>query len=182
MDGPEAGTVTGGHVLVHGLDSVGAGHVTVFLVHVVGTGAGVVTDPDTEVLDLLGALLVNLQGDLLTCILFQEKHSAAAHCRLRTLCSSCCEQIGKYLVEGDDLAVCLLDLPQLGEEVPETRLGHNIVGGKDAHAVKLRGGVGLTGEETANDLVLLKATYVFPIMLACAHALCRDCADRVMIA
>lgn len=62
VDTPEAGTVTSGHVLVHGLDSVGAGHLAVLLVHVVGTRARVVTDPDTEVLDLLRALLMNLQA------------------------------------------------------------------------------------------------------------------------
>lgn len=62
MDASEARAVTGGHVLVHGLDGVGAGHVAVLLVHVVGTGARVVADPDTEVLDLLRALLMNLQA------------------------------------------------------------------------------------------------------------------------
>jgi hypothetical protein len=56
--------VTGGHILVESVDGVGAGHLTVLLVHVVGAGAGVVTDPDTEVLDDLGALLVDL-GTLL---------------------------------------------------------------------------------------------------------------------
>lgn len=61
MDGPEAGTVTGGHVLVHGLDGVGAGHVTVFLVHVVGTGSRIVSKPDTKVLDLERLLLVDLK-------------------------------------------------------------------------------------------------------------------------
>lgn len=58
---PEARTVTGGHVLVESLDGVGSRHLAVLLVHVVGAGAGVVTDPDTEVLDLEGALLVNLK-------------------------------------------------------------------------------------------------------------------------
>lgn len=62
MDGSETRSVAGGHVLVHGLDGVGAGHVAVLLVHVVGAGARVVTDPDTEVLDLLGTLLMNLQA------------------------------------------------------------------------------------------------------------------------
>jgi len=62
VDGPETRTVTGGHVLVHGLDGVGAGHVAVLLVHVVGAGAGVVADPDAKVLDLLRALLMNLQA------------------------------------------------------------------------------------------------------------------------
>lgn len=52
--------MTGGHILVEGIDGGDAGHLTVLLVHVVGTGARVVADPDAEVLDLLGALL----GDL----------------------------------------------------------------------------------------------------------------------
>lgn len=60
MDGPEAGTVASGHVGVEGLDGISAGDLTVLLVHVVGAGAGVVADPDAEVLDLLGVLLVDL--------------------------------------------------------------------------------------------------------------------------
>ena len=62
MDRTEAGTVAGGHVLVEGIDGLAAGHLAVLLVHVVGTGARVVADPDTEVLDLLGVLLMNLQA------------------------------------------------------------------------------------------------------------------------
>jgi hypothetical protein len=53
--------VTGGHILVKSVDGSNAGHLTVLLVHVVGAGARVVADPDTEVLDLLGALLVDLE-------------------------------------------------------------------------------------------------------------------------
>ena len=60
MDRPETGSVAGGHVLVKGIDGVGSGHLTVLLVHVVGARARVVADPDAEVLDLLGALLVDL--------------------------------------------------------------------------------------------------------------------------
>ena len=52
--------MTGGHILVQSIDGGDTGHLTVLLVHVVGTGARVVADPDAEVLDLLGALL----GDL----------------------------------------------------------------------------------------------------------------------
>lgn len=48
------------HVLVHGLYGVAARHLAVLLVHVVRAGAGVVADPDTEVLDLGWALLVDL--------------------------------------------------------------------------------------------------------------------------
>ena len=58
---PKARSVTGGHILVESLDGGNARHLTVLLVHVVGAGARVVTDPDTEVLDLLGALLVDLE-------------------------------------------------------------------------------------------------------------------------
>ena len=52
----------GGHVLVQRRDGICAGHLAVLLVHVVGAGAGVVADPDTEVLDLLWVLLVDLHG------------------------------------------------------------------------------------------------------------------------
>ena len=60
MDGAETGTVTGSHVLVESLNSLGAAHLTELLVHVVGAGAGVVAEPDTEGLDLGRTLLVDL--------------------------------------------------------------------------------------------------------------------------
>lgn len=60
MDRPEAGTVPGGHVLVEGLDGIGTTELTELLVHVVRAGTRVVTDPDTEVLDLQGLLLRDL--------------------------------------------------------------------------------------------------------------------------
>lgn len=63
-----------------------------------------------------------------------------------------------HLVQGDDLAVRLLDLAELAEEVPEPRLGNDIVGRKNAHAVDLGGGVGLAGEVAADDLVFLEAS------------------------
>ena len=61
VDRPEARAVAGGHVLVKRVDGGAAGHLTVLLVHVVGAGARVVADPDSEVLDLHGVLLVDLQ-------------------------------------------------------------------------------------------------------------------------
>ena len=60
LDGAGASAVAGSHVRVAGLDGGVAGQLTVLLVHVVGTGARVVSDPDTEVLDLEGLLLVDL--------------------------------------------------------------------------------------------------------------------------
>lgn len=67
MDGPEAGTVAGSHVGVESLDSGGARELTVLLVHVVGARAGVVADPNTEVLDLEGVLLGDLIKGSLAC-------------------------------------------------------------------------------------------------------------------
>ena len=61
MDRTETCTVTSSHVLVERFHSIGSGHLTEFLVHVVGTRARVVSDPDTEVLDLQGMLLVDLE-------------------------------------------------------------------------------------------------------------------------
>jgi len=60
MNRPETGSVSGSHVLVESLNSICSGHFTVLLVHVVGSGAGIVTDPDTKIFDLQGALLVDL--------------------------------------------------------------------------------------------------------------------------
>lgn len=74
MDGAEAGTVTGSHVLVESLNSLGAAHLTELLVHVVGAGAGVVAEPDTEVLDLGRALLADLSRE--------KKTGVSQHCQL----------------------------------------------------------------------------------------------------
>jgi hypothetical protein len=60
VDRPKTSAVTGGHVLVEGDDGVASGQLSVLLVHVVGARAGVVSDPDTEVLDLEGVLLMDL--------------------------------------------------------------------------------------------------------------------------
>jgi len=62
------------------------------------------------------------------------------------------------LVEADDLTVGLLDLPQAGEEVPETALSNNRVGRKDAHTVELGSRLGVSGQMAPNDLVFLQAT------------------------
>lgn len=67
VDGPETSTVAGSHVGVERLDSICSGQLTVLLVHVVRAGTRVISDPDTEVLDLEGVLLVDsLDADDLT--------------------------------------------------------------------------------------------------------------------
>ena len=62
MDRAEAGAVAGSHVLVEGLDGIRTTEFTELLVHVVGSRARIVAKPDTEVLDLQGLLLVDLEG------------------------------------------------------------------------------------------------------------------------
>jgi hypothetical protein len=44
-----------------------------------------------------------------------------------------------YEVDRDNLTSSLLDLTELLQEVPETRLGYNDVGSKDAHTEELGG-------------------------------------------
>jgi hypothetical protein len=61
VDGTETRSVPRSHILVQSLDRICSRHLTVLLVHVVGAGTGIVTDPDTEVLDLERALLVDLK-------------------------------------------------------------------------------------------------------------------------
>jgi hypothetical protein len=61
VNGAETRSVPRGHILVESLNSICSRHLTVLLVHVVGAGTRIVTDPDTEVLDLERALLVDLQ-------------------------------------------------------------------------------------------------------------------------
>lgn len=63
MDRAEAGTVPCGHVLVEALDGIGTRELTEFLVHVMCTGTGVVTEPDAKVLDLQWPLLVDLSRE-----------------------------------------------------------------------------------------------------------------------
>ena len=64
-----------------------------------------------------------------------------------------------YLVEWDNLAIRLLDLSQLSEEIPESWLGDNIIGSEDAHPVELGGRVGLAGQMAPDDLVFLETTW-----------------------
>jgi len=70
-------------------------------------------------------------------------------------------------VQGDDLAVGLLDLAQLHEEVPEAGLGNHGVGCEDSHAVEFRGRVGVCRKVAPDDLVFLKATHLDCILIDC---------------
>ena len=113
MDRPETRTVTSGHILVEGLDGVRTAELTELLVHVVGTATGVVTDPDTEVLDLQGLLLVNLKETNMvarTACFGQLSHSA---CHLNGCKGP--HRDNTYNVDTNDFTIGLLDLLQLAE-------------------------------------------------------------------
>ena len=60
VDRPEARTVPGGHVLVEALDSVCPRKFTELLVHVMRSGARIITQPNAEVFHLQGLLFVDL--------------------------------------------------------------------------------------------------------------------------
>ena len=134
MNRPKASPVPSRHVLVKSLDCGGAGQLSVLLVHVVGAASRVVSDPDTKVLDLKGVLLVNL-----TNVSFYQ---VVGH-------------VSTYRVDGDNLTRGLLDLLQTSQEVPVSRLGDNLVRGKDTHAVQSRRRVRLGRQMPADDLVFL---------------------------
>lgn len=55
--------MAGGHILVERLDSISPRHFPIFLVHVVCAGTRIVTNPDTEVLNLQWAFLVDLKKE-----------------------------------------------------------------------------------------------------------------------
>jgi hypothetical protein len=61
-----------------------------------------------------------------------------------------------YLVDIDDLTSGLLDLTELLEEVPETRLGNNVVGGEKSHSEELGDGVLLRRKLTTDHLVFVQ--------------------------
>lgn len=60
VDGSKSSSVSSGHVLVQSFNGSNSADVSNFLVHVVSTGSGVVSDPDTEVLNLGWVSFVDL--------------------------------------------------------------------------------------------------------------------------
>jgi hypothetical protein len=104
----------------------------------VGSRARIISDPDTEVLDLERAFLVDL------IILLESWEYTDNYCT--------------HSVQADNLSVCLLDFSQLHKEVPETRFGNHGVGRKDSHPIQLWCWVCLGWQMAANDLVFCETT------------------------
>jgi hypothetical protein len=63
---------------------------------------------------------------------------------------------GSYFVDRHDFTSRLLDLAELGQKVPESRLGNNIVRSKDSHTVELGGTVLLGGELATHHLIFVE--------------------------
>jgi len=59
VDRPETSTVTSSHILIEAFHRIRTGELAELLVHVVCTRARIISDPDTEDLNLQGLLLVN---------------------------------------------------------------------------------------------------------------------------
>jgi hypothetical protein len=141
VDGSEASTVAGGHVLVQRIDGVCSGHFAVLLVHVVCSRSRIVSDPDTKVLDLQRVLF----GDLI--VRWNQRHVPLVPLDSPT-----------YLINADDLTAGVLDFPCLLQEIPESRLGDDGVRRKDSHAVELWGGIVGGRQMPSDDLVFIETT------------------------
>ena len=90
-----AGAVATSHLRVHLADGTVEGGLTVLLVHVVDTRARVVAKPDSEVLDLVGLLLVDL---------LNSKKLATSRLGLAQRAHVVPEsRLGNNLVAGEDL-------------------------------------------------------------------------------
>jgi len=139
MDRPETSAVPGGHILVEGLDGIGARKLTVLLVHVVGSATGVIADPDSKVLDFLRTLLMDLSP--VNCPLLQS-----FFCRMDFNQTT-------YHIQRHNLTGTLFDFPELLEEIPEAGFSDDGVGSEEAHAVKLGSRIRIRGQFAADNLV-----------------------------
>lgn len=61
---PKSSSMSCCHVLVKCLYRIRPGHLPIFLIHIMRSGARVVADPDPKVLDLLWALLMYLDREM----------------------------------------------------------------------------------------------------------------------
>ena len=66
------------------------------------------------------------------------------------------QELNTNLLDADNLTGGLLELAKLPQEVPEARLGHNVVRCKDPHPVQGRIRLLLGGQFAPDHLVLLQ--------------------------
>ena len=104
VDRAETGAVPCSHILIEAFNGIGARELAEFLVHVVCTRTGVVTEPDAKVLDLQWFFLVNLRRK-------GTRHKCwRMYCESRMPATAPWET---YDIDTNDLAVGLFDLLQL---------------------------------------------------------------------
>ena len=112
LDGVSPSPVPGPHVPVALGDGSTDGQVTILAVHVVGTG------PAEDNYKTLRSITQNSPG-----VVSQPDAKVLDLERLPLL----------NLFHGDDLSSGLLKFPQLSQEIPEARLGHDGIRSKDSH-------------------------------------------------
>src|SRR5579871_3574221 len=109
MNRAESSAMSCCHILIQRLHSCSTRNITILFIHVVSTGARIVSKPDSIVFDGQWTLLVNL-----------EYESGDPN--------------KPYLVDRNNFSARLLDFTCLFQEVPETRLGDLRVGCENTHS------------------------------------------------
>jgi len=127
LDRTVTSTVRSSHLLVALLHGAQKGHITVLLVHVVGSRARVVTQPNTEVL--------HLRSRLVDLPLTHAPHT--------------------HLVHSQNLSGSVLHLLQSVHEVPVAGLGSHSVGSEQSHSVDLGLGIVLRRKSTTNNVIVV---------------------------
>lgn len=116
-----------------------------------GARARVVSQPDAEVFHLEGLFL----RDLRTAV--DEQRSREVNEEIQSL-AGWSEPVRKrrktYDIEANKFSCSFLDLAKFAQEIPEARLGNDIIWRKDAHAVELGLWLLLGWQLAANNLVL----------------------------
>ena len=127
LDRTVTSTVRSSHLLVALLHGAQKGHITVLLVHVVGSRARVVTQPNTEVL--------HLRSRLVDLPLTHAPHT--------------------HLVHSQNLSGSVLHLLQSVHEVPVAGLGSHSVRSEQSHSVDLGLGIVLRRKSTTNNVIVV---------------------------
>ena len=139
MNRTESSTVSSSHVLIQRCYSQRAWHVSVFLVHIVGSRTRIVSEPNTIVLNSQWSFLWNLS-------LIPRFYAL-------------------YLVDSYNFPTCFLDFSSLFQEIPETGLCDLSVWSKDSHSVEFRNLVIFGWKLSSNDLVLVKSRHPWQLVV-----------------
>ena len=127
LDRTVTSTVRSSHLLVALLHGAQKGHITVLLVHVVGSRARVVTQPNTEVL--------HLRSRLVDLPLTHAPHT--------------------HLVYSQNLSGSVLHLLQSVHEVPVAGLGSHSVRSEQSHSIDFGLGIVLRRKSTTNNVIIV---------------------------